>query len=106
MTGKIQQPNKDIIIKPINTPIPNFTKKEPHFPNTVSNQSNSHMSCPAFLQLGCPVLALVKDSLDAVLLGMKVQHLSPNREHIPPLLASNISNAMRFCNGIRLVECT
>ncbi|CAL8353385.1 unnamed protein product [Merluccius merluccius] len=50
-----------------------------------------------------PASAFVTDPSRAVLLGMKVQHWSPNVEHTPPFSANNMSNACRFWKAMREV---
>ena len=50
-----------------------------------------------------PLRALVTDPSGAVLLGMNVQHCSPNMAQTPPFSARSMSRATRFWKAIREV---
>ncbi|MEQ2207111.1 hypothetical protein XENOCAPTIV_007470 [Xenoophorus captivus] len=50
-----------------------------------------------------PSKAFDTETSGAVLLGTKVQHISPNMAHAPPFSANNISNGILFCTAMREV---
>ncbi|MEQ2253926.1 hypothetical protein ILYODFUR_037549 [Ilyodon furcidens] len=60
-------------------------------------------SCMVAESVFYPSKAFETELSGAVLLGIKVQHISPNIEQTPPFSANNISNAIRFCTAMREV---
>lgn len=75
-----------------------------HLPKALVNHSSSGLltpecSCMVLESIQRPSNARVTEPSGAVLLGMTVQHISPNIEQTPPLSASNMSRAMRFLSS-------
>ena len=79
-----------------------------HLPNTPANHSSRVLSTPESSAIRLeralrPAKALVTEPSGAVLLGMNVQHWSPNMAQTPPFSARSKSSASRFWNAIREV---
>ncbi|MEQ2301586.1 hypothetical protein AMECASPLE_037596 [Ameca splendens] len=77
-------------------------------PNKPVIQSSNGLSIP---ECSCivadsvfkPSKAFETEPSGAVLLGIKVQHISPNIAQTPPFSANTISNPIRFCTVMREV---
>jgi hypothetical protein len=72
-----------------------------YLPNASIQESHVLVSTPEWdfilpFRVRSPSNATVRLPSEAVLLGINVQHCSPNIKHIPPFSASNMSTAMRF----------
>ena len=79
-----------------------------HFPNMLVIQSEKGLftpeaSCISFDKARRLSRALVMEPSGAVLLGMSVQHTSPNMAQTPPFSARSMSRAILFCKAIREV---
>ena len=79
-----------------------------HLPNMPRIQASTGLSNPeaSFSSVDRarrPLRALVTDPSGAVLLGMNVQHCSPNMAQTPPFSARSMSRATRFWKAIREV---
>ncbi|MED6258490.1 hypothetical protein ATANTOWER_008131 [Ataeniobius toweri] len=79
-----------------------------HLPKVLMNHSSSpppipECSCISLFNVRKPSNARVTEPSGVVLLGIKVQHMSPNIAHTPPFSANNMSRANLFCTAIREV---